>query len=113
MRKRNEAVYLKDILESIERIEQYIQGVKGSEFLKNLQLQDAVLKRLEIIGEAVKGVSNSIRKEYPEIPWKEIAGLRNILVHEYFGVNQKRVWKVVVEKLPLLKEQISDILKEI
>ena len=113
MIKRNTLVYLKDILESIERIENYTKSVKEENFYEDLQLQDAVLKRLEIIGEAVKNIPASIRKKYPEIPWKEMAGLRDVLVHEYFGVNQKRVWKVVAKRLSPLKEQIAKILKEV
>jgi uncharacterized protein with HEPN domain len=113
MKKRNEEVYLNDVLESIKKIERYTKGVRESGFCQDSQLQDAVLKRLEIIGEAVKNISVSIRKKHSEIPWKEIAGLRDVLIHEYFGVNQKRVWKVIINRLPILKKQIKQIIKAI
>lgn len=106
-------VYLDDILESIAQIEKYTKKIVQNKFNKNVQLQDAVLRRLEIIGEAVKNIPEYFRDLRPEIPWKKIAGMRDILIHEYSGVDLKRVWKVVKEDLVDLKKSISEIIKKL
>lgn len=106
-------VYLEDILESISQIEKYTKKIAQNKFNKNVQLQDAVLRRLEIIGEAVKNIPEDFRNLYPKIPWKKIAGMRDILIHEYSGVDLKRVWKVVKEDLIDLKKNISEIIKKL
>jgi len=77
----------------------------------NVQLQYSVLRRLSIIGDAVKNIPDDIRKRYPKIPWKQIAGMRDILIHEYFGVNLKRAWKVIEKDIPELKETVQKIEK--
>ena len=100
--KRDARVHIADILESIARIEEYTPGI-SCDGAQAAQVQDAVLRRLEIIGEAVKHLPQEIRATHPEVPWKEIAGLRDVLIHEYFGVKPERIWKVVVQDLPELK----------
>jgi len=107
--KRNFKVYINDILESIEKIEGYIKGVNEFGFKKDMQLQDAILRRLEVIGEAVKNIPQSFRDKYLKVPWKEIAGMRDVLIHGYFGVNIERVWKVVKEDIPRLKNNLLKI----
>ena len=110
--KRDEA-YLKHILDAILNIEKFIEGVNKENFLGNVEKQYAVLRGLEIIGEATKNLSEELKKKHPNIPWKEIAGMRNKLIHQYFGVNLDLVWETIKTKLPELKNQISRILKEI
>lgn len=96
---KNDSVYINDILESITKIEKYVQNIDEDRFLKDDQIQDAVLRRLEIIGEATKHISNEFKKKYPVIPWKKVAGLRDILIHAYSSVNLKRIWKILDDNL--------------
>jgi len=110
MRGKNHKIFLEDILESIDRIEKYVKGKNKEEFLNNHEKQDAIIKRLEIIGEAVKNISPEIKKKHPEIPWKDMAGMRDILVHEYFGVVMDRVWDTAKNDIPKLKKQIKELL---
>lgn len=91
--KRDVGIFLEDILESIERIKKYTKDVKEKEFYNNSQIADAVVRRFEIIGEAVKQIPEELKSQYKKIPWKEIAGTRNVLIHEYFGVNLERIWR--------------------
>ena len=104
---RDVRVYVADILECIRRIEEYTKGIGRDDFMENVQAQDAVLRRLEVIGEAVKGIPPEVRSKYPEIAWREIAGLRDVLIHGYFGVKLERIWKVVEQDLPELKTRMN------
>ena len=103
--------YLKDILDSMGKIEEYTKEITEKDFYENTQIQDSVLRRLEIIGEAVKNIPKDFRNKEPEVPWKKIAGIRDVLIHEYFGVNLKRIWKVIKEDMLILKKQILEINK--
>ena len=111
--KRNTEVYIQDILESIDKIQHYTISITEQDFCSNTQIQDAVLRRLEIIGEAVKNIPVDFRNEYPNIPWKKIAGMRDVLTHAYFGVNINRVWKVIKDDIPALKTALLAIIREI
>ena len=102
-------VYIEDILDSITKIEQYTQTVNEQDFLTNTQLQDAVLRRLEIIGEAVKHIPQA----FTDIPWKKIAGLRDVLIHEYFGVNIHRAWKVAKQDIFVLSDELKKVKKDL
>lgn len=113
MAKRLPDVYLEDIVESIEIIEGFVSGVTQPAFEANLEKQDAVIRRLAIIGEAVKNVPIDIRAKYPEVPWRDAAGLRDVVVHEYFGVSLEVIWGVAVQELPVLKAQIRRIQEEL
>ncbi|MEW5760911.1 MAG: DUF86 domain-containing protein [Candidatus Thermoplasmatota archaeon] len=106
-------LYLQDILESIQAIEEYTNHLTSDEFCSNRQVQDAVIRRIEIIGEAVKNIQDDIRNKYSDIPWKKIAGMRDVFIHEYFGVKLQRLWEVVKRDLPDLKQKIILIMKEI
>ncbi len=108
-KQRDVRVYLDDIRESIAKIEEYTDNVTENDFFENTQLQDSVVRRLEIIGEAVKNIPQEFKDKYPNIPWRDIAGTRNILIHEYFGVNIERVWLVVKNDLPDLKIKIEKV----
>ena len=105
-------VFLKDILQAIERIEEYTCDLSFEDFCENRLIQDGVVRNLEIIGEAVKHLPKDVQKKYPAVEWKKIAGLRDILIHAYFGVDHDIVWDVVINKIPRLKEQVSLILKK-
>jgi uncharacterized protein with HEPN domain len=102
-------VFVKHILESIALIEEYACHLSEEDFIKSRQIQDAVMRRLEIIGEATKNIPDDFRNKYPDIPWREIAGMRDILIHNYFGVDLDLTWRTVKDNLPDLKRKLSDI----
>ncbi len=107
--KRDVRLYFDDILESIEKIEDYTKGLTEDEFSKNSQIQDAVLRRFAIIGEAVKHLPKEFKDKHKQIAWKQIAGARDIFVHEYFGVKLTRVWKTIKKDLPELKRLMEEL----
>jgi uncharacterized protein with HEPN domain len=104
-------VYLCDILESIEKIQTYTKAMDFEAFRTNALVIDGVVRNLEIIGEAAKKIPLSVRRNTPHIEWKKIAGLRDILIHEYFAVNLKIIWGLIDKKLPILYKQIKEIVQ--
>ncbi len=113
MSKRDVKLFLHDILECIEKIERYTRNLNFEDFIKNDMVVDAVIRNLEIIGEAVKNIPPEVRSRYPEIPWKQIASFRDVVIHHYFGVDLNIVWTVIRKHLKELKPKIKRILKNL
>lgn len=111
MSERRDRDFLQDIKEAIQRIGIYTEKLTYEEFLQDIKTQDAVIRNLEIIGEAAKNISDSLTDDYSQIPWKELAGIRDKLIHHYFGVNFDIVWNVIKAELPGIALQIEGILK--
>ena len=110
--KKNPKIFLQHIIECIEEIEKHIKGVSEKRFMDDVKTQDAVIRRIEIIGEATKNLPFGFKKKNPQIEWREIAGMRDKLIHEYFGVNIDLVWVVIKNDIPKLKKQISELLEK-
>ncbi|MDW8099564.1 MAG: DUF86 domain-containing protein, partial [Anaerolineae bacterium] len=104
--------FLSDILEAIRRIQAYTGGMSFEAFLRDTKTQDAVVRNLEIIGEATKRLSEEVRERYPTIPWKSMAGVRDRLIHHYFGVSLDVVWEIVSGELGEVAVQVERILQE-
>jgi uncharacterized protein with HEPN domain len=112
MSKRTDSEFLRDIEEAINRISAYTRGITYEEFLRDTKTQDAVVRNVEIIGEAVKNLSEELRQRRADIPWKNMAGARDRLIHGYFGVSFDIVWEIVSNELPLLRESLKKLLNE-
>lgn len=110
---RDEVVFLEDILDEILKIEKSTENLSEKEFLRNSDIKDATLRRIEVIGEAVKNISDGLKKKYPEVEWQKIAGARDVLIHAYFGVLDSTVWNIVKRDIPVLKSQVKKIMKDI
>lgn len=102
-------ILLGEILDAIDLVREYIRDLGFDEFAADIEKQDAVIRRLEIIGEAVKGIPDHIRADHPAVPWREIAGARDILIHEYFRVDLEMTWDMVRKDLPLLESEVQRI----
>jgi len=109
--KKDDSVYLHHILDAISRIEEYTHGIKRRAFIGSHMVQDAVMRQIEIIGEATKRLSKEIRDKHLEIPWKDMAGLRDKLIHGYFGVDLDAVWDTVERDIPQLKGKLKSLIE--
>ena len=108
--KRDDAVYLHHILDAIGLIEEYTKGMSENEFLANSMAHDAVVRQMEIIGEAARNIADEFREKHSRLPWGKMIGIRNKIIHEYFNINYAIVWDTLKDDLPLLKKSIKKIL---
>ena len=108
---RDYKVYLDDISQAIRKINTYVSKLNQKQFAEDERTVDAVIRNLEIIGEAVKKLPAEIREKHSEVDWKKIAGLRDILAHEYYGIDVEIIWDIITSKLPPLAKQVEEILK--
>jgi len=112
-KKRYWTLYLMDMLESIRRIEVYTEDIGYEEFLRNNMIKDAVVRNIEVIGEAARNIPKEIQAKYNHIPWAEIIATRNVIAHDYFEIDYKIVWNIICKHLPTLKKELELILQEI
>jgi uncharacterized protein with HEPN domain len=107
---RDVSVYVADMLDSARRVERYSRGLDLEAFRQHDMVYDAILRNLEVLGEAAKGVPEQTRAAWPEIQWRAIAGLRDVLIHRYFGLEDETVWDAVVNSIPALVAQLEELL---
>ncbi|MFN3179060.1 MAG: DUF86 domain-containing protein [Thermus sp.] len=113
MSRRRLRLYVMDMLQAISRIERYLADLDRDAFLASDLHLDAVVRNLEIVGEAARHLPEELRDRYPEIPWRRVVGLRNVVAHQYFAVDPEVVWVVAKEQVPTLKNILQHILKEV
>lgn len=114
MSKRSPHLFIQDMIEAIEKIERYTESIRDPEEFKGKDIVvDAVLRNLEIIGEAAANIPKEIRSKYPEIPWNRVVGLRNVVIHGYFVVDLDIIWVIIKEQLPDLKDVLLRMLEEV
>ncbi len=108
--KRGHILYLEDMLLSMSRIKEYLGELDFSEFKDNDMIVDAIIRNFEIIGEASKNLPNEIKEKYSEVPWRKMYGLRNLIAHEYFGVDYEMIWEIAKNNLPQNALDVSNII---
>ncbi|MCD6231264.1 DUF86 domain-containing protein [Candidatus Aerophobetes bacterium] len=111
--KRSVKLYVKDIIEYMDRAEDHIKSMRFEQFLKDNKTCDAVVRCIEVIGEATKNVPDDIRNRYPSISWRDMAGMRDKIIHGYFTINFRTVWITVTEEIPKLKPLIKKVLEDL
>jgi uncharacterized protein with HEPN domain len=109
MSKRTDREFLSDIREALQRISAYVAGMTYESFVADSKTQDAVIRNLEILGEAAKNLSNELRAKYPSVPWRSMAGARDRLIHHYFGTNLDIVWQIATVELPQVASQLETV----
>jgi uncharacterized protein with HEPN domain len=105
--KKDDTVYIQHILDAIHRVQEYIGGTDNAGFRNNKMLQAAVCREIEIIGEASKRLSKSFKAKHPDIPWKAVAGMRDKLIHDYFGIDYNAVWDTAIKDIPFLSSRLA------
>ena len=113
MKKRDYSDFVQDIFDTINDVENFIDGMDFEEFIKDKKTVYSVVRAIEIIGEATKNVPELIRTKYPDVPWKKMAGMRDRLVHGYFGVDHEILWETAKEDVPQLKTPVSKVLEDL
>jgi len=113
MKSRHDRLYLYDIIECCDRVADYINGVREEDYQVNQMLQDALVRNIEVVGEAVKNLSREITDAHPNIAWSQIARMRDKIAHHYFRINLDVVWKTATDDLPALQPQIASIYKNL
>jgi uncharacterized protein with HEPN domain len=113
MRKPDDRGRLQDILDAIKRIESYLHGSIEKKFADDLMRQDAIMRQIEIIGEAARNVSPEFQEQHPEIPWSQMIGMRNKIAHDYSDIDIPEIWKTSKKDIPQLKKAVSKLLKEL
>jgi len=108
--KRHYSLFFEDTIDAMNKIESYIKDLDYDSFSQNNMIIDAVVRNLEIIGEAIKNIPDNIIDKYPDIPWKRMIGLRNIVIHAYFGIDLENIWKIITDNIPEVKPEIVKIL---
>jgi uncharacterized protein with HEPN domain len=106
---KSDRAYIDHILDAIKKIQEYTSDLSEEQFIQNDLVVDAVIRNIEIIGEASKQISRNLQQIYFEIPWKEMAGMRDKLIHDYMGVDTTVIWQTILEDLPALKDQLGKI----
>lgn len=112
MSQRRVRLFIEDMLEAISKVEQFTQGCHEEGFERNALVSSAVIRQLEVLGEAAANVPETVRADYPDIPWRRIVGLRNMLIHVYFQVDLSIIWQIITVNLPETKEQLEEMLKK-
>jgi uncharacterized protein with HEPN domain len=110
--KKDDSIYLRHVLDAIVKIEEYTQGIKYERFMDNHLIQDGVIRQIEIIGEATKRLSKETRERYSEIPWKDMTGMRDKLIHNYLGVDLDAVWDTVEKDIPDLRNRLRYLIEK-
>ena len=110
---RNVSLYIKDILQNMQDAEEFLRGFSCEQFADDKRTFNAVVRSLEIIGEAAKKIPDEIRRKYPLVPWKEMAGMRDKVIHFYFGVNREAVWIAAKERIPAVRPMVEKIMQEL
>ena len=110
--KKNPLVFIKHVRDSIEEIVSFTKDISKEKFMNEKLIQNAVIRSIEVIGEAVKNLSTSFKNKYAEVPWNKVVGMRDKVIHHYFGVDLETIWKVVKEHIPKLRKDIQEILEK-
>ena len=111
--KKDPVVFVTHIIDSIQLIESYMEGRTEADLMESTGLQDKIIRRIQVIGEAVKNLPDDLKRNHPEVPWRDITGMRDIVIHQYFGIDLEFVWNVVTRDIPDLKPKILRIRDEL